>query len=208
MARSGISGFGGGDFSSVYVERGEIYDFVRDHGITGFATVAGDRHSFWAVWPRSLFPPKPSSLLEWLSPPAQFQLLDWSKLSNIISKGPSPSTVFCWAGSSGLRSRPTVNLLLRHGVRSCLEYSRSGDIAKARALTNPTFHRIFLLWIWAGTDMPWFGSPLKALKPNLFASHVLWSAVIGLTEARSYIAWCIGRGFGKRAKCPGLRRRF
>jgi len=30
-----------------------------------------------------------------------------------------------------------VNLLIRHGVRSCLEYARSGDIAKARALSNP-----------------------------------------------------------------------
>ncbi len=44
----GYAGFGGGDYSTAYVERGEIYDFVRDHGITGFATVAGDRHSFWA----------------------------------------------------------------------------------------------------------------------------------------------------------------
>ncbi len=43
-----MPGSAGGDHSSAYVERGEIYDFVRDHGITGFATVAGDRHSFWA----------------------------------------------------------------------------------------------------------------------------------------------------------------
>ena len=28
-------------------------------------------------------------------------------------------------------------MLLRHGVRSCLEYSKSGDIGKARALSNP-----------------------------------------------------------------------
>ena len=103
--------------------------------------------------------------------------------------------------------RPTVNLLLRHGVRSCLEYSRSGDIAKARALTIPIFHRIFLLWIWAVTDMPWFGSPLKALKPNLFAFHVLWSAVIGLTEARSYRVVHRAR-LWQKGQVPGLRRRF
>ncbi len=35
-----------GDTSTAYTERGEIYDFVEAHGITGFATVAGDRHSF------------------------------------------------------------------------------------------------------------------------------------------------------------------
>jgi alkaline phosphatase D len=28
-------------------------------------------------------------------------------------------------------------MLIRHGVRSCLEYTQSGDIAKARALSNP-----------------------------------------------------------------------
>jgi alkaline phosphatase D len=33
--------------------------------------------------------------------------------------------------------QPTINLLIRHGVKSCLEYARSGDIAKARALSNP-----------------------------------------------------------------------
>jgi hypothetical protein len=44
----GYAGFGGGDHSSAYVERAGISDFVRDHGITGFATIAGDRHSFWA----------------------------------------------------------------------------------------------------------------------------------------------------------------
>jgi alkaline phosphatase D len=45
---AGYAGFSGGDISTAFVERGEIYDFVRDQGITGFATVAGDRHSFWA----------------------------------------------------------------------------------------------------------------------------------------------------------------
>src|SRR4029078_3729740 len=31
----------------------------------------------------------------------------------------------------------TVNLTLKRGVRSALEYARSGDLAAARALTNP-----------------------------------------------------------------------
>jgi alkaline phosphatase D len=30
-----------------------------------------------------------------------------------------------------------MNLLLRHGVRSCLEYAKSGDIHEAHALSNP-----------------------------------------------------------------------
>ena len=35
---AGYCGLGGGDHGSAYVERAEIYDFVRDHEITGFAT--------------------------------------------------------------------------------------------------------------------------------------------------------------------------
>lgn len=37
---------GGGDWATAYTERGQIYDTVRDSGITGFVTVSGDRHSF------------------------------------------------------------------------------------------------------------------------------------------------------------------
>ena len=33
--------------------------------------------------------------------------------------------------------QPTLNLLLHHGVKACLEYTKSGDIRKARALSNP-----------------------------------------------------------------------
>jgi len=31
----------------------------------------------------------------------------------------------------------TFNMLLRHGVRSCLEYAKSFDLKRARALSNP-----------------------------------------------------------------------
>ena len=33
--------------------------------------------------------------------------------------------------------QPTVNLLLRHGVRACLEYAKSGDLERARHASNP-----------------------------------------------------------------------
>ena len=31
----------------------------------------------------------------------------------------------------------TFNMLLKHGVRSCLEYAKSFDVERARALSNP-----------------------------------------------------------------------
>ncbi|HEU0369786.1 MAG TPA: alkaline phosphatase D family protein, partial [Candidatus Acidoferrum sp.] len=56
---TGYASFAGsGDHSTAFFERGEIYDFVREHGITGFATVAGDRHSFWAGLAAKSLPPK------------------------------------------------------------------------------------------------------------------------------------------------------
>jgi alkaline phosphatase D len=41
------------------------------------------------------------------------------------------------ADRPGQASEPAVNMLLRHGVKSCLEYAKSGDVKKARALSNP-----------------------------------------------------------------------
>jgi alkaline phosphatase D len=35
------------------------------------------------------------------------------------------------------QQKPAVNLLLQHGVRSCLEYQRTGDAAAARKVSNP-----------------------------------------------------------------------
>jgi alkaline phosphatase D len=65
---AGYAGFdvntGAGDHSTDYVERGEIYDFVREHGNTGFVTVAGDRHSFWAGLAEKGLPSKPFEQVE------------------------------------------------------------------------------------------------------------------------------------------------
>ena len=35
------------------------------------------------------------------------------------------------------KQEPAVNLLLHHGVRTCLEYARTGDAEAARRLSNP-----------------------------------------------------------------------
>jgi alkaline phosphatase D len=56
---AGYAGFGGGDHSSAYIERGEIYDFVKNRRISGFACVSGDRHSFWAGLMAKALPPAP-----------------------------------------------------------------------------------------------------------------------------------------------------
>jgi alkaline phosphatase D len=39
--------------------------------------------------------------------------------------------------TEGAAPEATVNLMIKRGVRAALEYAASGDIAKARAATNP-----------------------------------------------------------------------
>jgi hypothetical protein len=47
----------------------------------------------------------------------------------------------CWdktkAEAAGEKPQWTINMLLRHGVRSCLEYAKSFDLKAARSLSNP-----------------------------------------------------------------------
>ena len=135
---AGYAGFGGGDHSSAYVERGEIYDFVRDHGITGFATIAGDRHSFWAGLAAKALPPAPfepvgiAFVTGSISAPGLVEALEHG-----FPKEHPLRPLFLAQGPNDAKSQPTVNMLLRRGVRSCLEYAKSGDMAKARSLTNP-----------------------------------------------------------------------
>jgi alkaline phosphatase D len=132
------AGFGGGDHSTAYTERAEIYDFVRDHGVTGFATVAGDRHSFWAGLAAKSLPPSPFApvgiafVTGSISAPGMVEAHE-----HRFPKDHPLRPLFLAQGPGDNRPQPTVNLLLRHGVRSCLEYARSGDITKARALSNP-----------------------------------------------------------------------
>jgi alkaline phosphatase D len=132
------AGSGTGDHSSAYVERAEIYDLVRDHGITGFAIVAGDRHSFWAGIAAKALPPKPfepvgiAFVTGSISAPGMIEALEHG-----FPKEHPLRSLFVGQGPLDLHPQPTMNLLLHHGVRSCLEYSKTGDILKARALSNP-----------------------------------------------------------------------
>jgi alkaline phosphatase D len=132
------AGFGGGDHSSAYVERAEIYDFVREHGITGFATVAGDRHSFWAGLAAKALPPQPfepvgiAFVTGSISAPGEVEALEHG-----FPKQHPLRPLFLGQATADQKPQPTVNMLLRHGVRSCLEYQKTGDVAKARAASNP-----------------------------------------------------------------------
>jgi alkaline phosphatase D len=126
------------DWASAYTERGEIYDFVREHGITGFATVAGDRHSFWAGLAAKSLPPRPFTpvgvafVTGSISAPGFVEALEHG-----LPKDHPLYALYLGQGPRDQKPQPTFNLLLRHGVKSCFEYAKTGDVQKARALSNP-----------------------------------------------------------------------
>jgi alkaline phosphatase D len=135
---AGYAGFGGGDWSTAYVERAEIYDFVRDHGITGFATVAGDRHSFWAGYAAKALPPSKfepvgiAFVTGSISAPGLVEAYE-----HVLPKDNPTLPLFLGQAPRDAKPQPTVNMMLKHGVKSCLEYVKTGDIGAARALSNP-----------------------------------------------------------------------
>jgi alkaline phosphatase D len=127
-----------GDYGTAYSERAEIYDLVRDAKITGFAIVSGDRHSFWAGYATSELPP------------GKFDPVGLSFVgASLSSAGPMEAQEHSFSKTDPLRplflaDRPdgakpdwTHNMLVKHGVRSCLEYAKSFDLKRARALSNP-----------------------------------------------------------------------
>jgi alkaline phosphatase D len=126
-----------GDHGTAYVERGEIYDFVQAHRITGFTTIAGDRHSFWAGLAAKSLPPRPfvpvgiAFVTGSISAPGLVEALEYT-----LPKDHPLRSLYLGQGPGDHAVQPTVNLLVRHGVRACFEYLESGDIAKARALSN------------------------------------------------------------------------
>jgi alkaline phosphatase D len=135
---AGFANLGGGDHGTAWIERGEIYDLVRDAKITGFAIVSGDRHSFWAGYAAAKLPP------------ANFEPVGLSFVgASLVSPGAMEAFEHRPANKFPLRplylvDRPgaakpdwTYNMLLRHGVRSCLEYAKSFDLKRAHAVSNP-----------------------------------------------------------------------
>jgi alkaline phosphatase D len=134
---AGYAGFAGGDHSTAYIERAEIYSFVRGEGITGFATVAGDRHSFWAGLAAETLPPKAfepvgvAYIVGSISAPGLVEAMEHK-----LPKDHPLRALYLARPPGSAKPHPTVNMLLRHGVRSCLEYQRSGDADRARLLTN------------------------------------------------------------------------
>jgi alkaline phosphatase D len=127
-----------GDYGTAYSERAEIYNLVRDAKITGFAIVSGDLHSFWAGYASAELPPgkfEPVGLSfvgASLTSPGTMEALE-----HTCPKDAALRPLFLADKPSGATPAWTFNMLLKHGVRSCLEYANSFDLERALSLSNP-----------------------------------------------------------------------
>ncbi|THD81935.1 MAG: phosphodiesterase [Phenylobacterium sp.] len=132
----GYATFGGGDFSAALTERAELYDHVRAAKIDGFVTVSGDRHSFWAGYAAKALPPARfdpvgvTFICGSISAPGMAEALEHGLKDHPLRP------LFVTEREPG-RFATTVNLTLKHGVRSALEYARTGDLAAAHRASNP-----------------------------------------------------------------------
>ena len=133
-----FAALGGGDYGTAYMERAEIYDLVRDEKITGFTIVSGDRHSFWAGYAAANLPPAKfepvglSFIGASLTSPGVMEAYEHK-----LPKDAPLRSLFLADRQAGAAPAWTYNMLLRHGVRSCLEYAKSFDLKRARSLSNP-----------------------------------------------------------------------
>ena len=130
-------GQGYGMFSGAFfLERAEVLDLIRERGITGFAIVAGDRHSFWAgtlsktLAPERFEPLGVEFITGSISAPGLFEAAEYTipptdPLRAVYLHDRPDGTVW-----------PAMNLAAMHGVRSALTLAQTGDVAKARAASN------------------------------------------------------------------------
>jgi alkaline phosphatase D len=135
---TGYALLGDEDWSGYRAERAEIFDRIKRKGITGFASVAGDRHSFLA------------GLISPTLPPDRFEPVGVEFVTGSVS---APGLVEV-AEHSIPKTSPLhpvlvgpgrVNTTLLQGVRSTLALARTGDANQARAARNPELapHLVF-----------------------------------------------------------------
>ena len=126
------------DWGSMYHERAEIFDAVRDAGVTGLIVVAGDRHSFWAGYAAKALPPAaPFEPVGVSFVGGSMTSVGSAEVNEYVQKKDNPARGLYIAENKDGKAQCTENLTLRHGVRSALEYEKTKDLQKALAVRNP-----------------------------------------------------------------------
>ncbi len=135
---TGYAQVGGDDWSGYRSERAEILNIVRDEGITGLATLAGDRHSFQAGVLSESLPPKPFDpvAVEFvtgsISAPGLFEAAEYN-----LPKEHPLRAIYLYQPSSGSGVQPAMNFSMLHGVLASLSLQKTDDARQALTERNP-----------------------------------------------------------------------
>ncbi len=114
-----------------------IFDFIRDHKITGFCVVGGDRHAFHAGLVSKALPPNKYEPLgvEFITGSVSQQTL--LEVTEVTMPKDHPKRVLHVIDQADGTVIPSMNVTALHGVLSALKLKETGDIAQARAVRNP-----------------------------------------------------------------------
>jgi alkaline phosphatase D len=125
----------GEDWSAYRTERNSIFESVRANRVTGFVSLAGDRHAFTAGLLAPTLPPHPFEpvgaefITGSISAPGAVEAFEHG-----IPKDFPHRAMYFHDTASG--SAPTINAALRHGVKTCIVLQETGDTQRALAARN------------------------------------------------------------------------
>jgi alkaline phosphatase D len=132
------------DWSGYRSERAEILDFVKANKITGFASLAGDRHAFFA------------GVLSKALPPKEFEPVAVEFVTGSVS-APGFGEALAYRAAQ-YRQQPTaaayitasgdvaVNFTALHGVRAAFALGEGESAARAKSDPGVAPHLSFLDW--------------------------------------------------------------
>jgi alkaline phosphatase D len=119
------------------VEHAEIFDMIAQEGVTGFAIVAGDKHSFWAGYPSKTLPPHAFEpvgvefITGSVSSPGLAELAETA-----LARDHPLRALYLHDAADGT-AQCAMNMAVLHGVGSALTLNETGDVSRARAARNP-----------------------------------------------------------------------
>ncbi|MBX7248947.1 MAG: alkaline phosphatase D family protein [Caulobacteraceae bacterium] len=126
------------DWAGHRAERGEILDFVRKRGITGFGTVAGDRHAFFAGVLAPSLPPHPFEPVGFEFVTGSISSVGGGEVLPRVTKPDDPLRALAvYDPPNGAPTVAAMDFTCLHGVRASFELQATHDVARAKALHNP-----------------------------------------------------------------------
>ena len=126
------------DWAGYRHERAEVLSFLRRNGITGVASICGDRHAFEAgvvsasLQPQSFDPVIAEFVTASISAPGLFEGAEYS-----VPKDHPLRAAYLYQPPDSSAIQPAFNFSMMHGVRASLALQRTNDVQQALRERNP-----------------------------------------------------------------------